>query len=885
MSGLRGSGSSVATTSKTLAIARAQEQFKLFDTPVPILPKDLIANLDFTGLGAVSTVLNKCRTASRLNLMGAQHSEPKTMDQYDPSGLVTAGTMSLFDNALHVARAVSPSTTESHISLVPSISLSEASYTLSFYMQMDDNSKPRAGARHNANTDFYIWWNPDVIIDATVSANPLPGTYIYRVTCTTASVHETNQICIAKEYNDSATGFTVSGFQINAGSSATDYEETPYFDATLVNTPTILETGVEFNGTDERAVIGCGHLFPLAGPSTIILVVKTLNTASDRYVLSLANWTIGQGGASSIKVSDALGVFYLDINNQGNSTDYVNSQFTRGQPCMMAMTVDSENVALNHITAANLNSASPYYGNICLSYLGFNTSTKFAHCVINYLLAFDRVLSRDEIRQVWAYLKQYLGPKGIDLTDSEPPPYLSLSDVAATVKPPLGWGSWNFMAGEPAWGGDTGIKAQIDAIQESGLLAAGYMGIEPDDYIFSDARDENGFPLVNKTGFPTVEGVDGYTIMSSYIHAHGFKLFYYAAPGETTIGGVSIGSYGYEHQDAAFAAKHHAAYTKYDGSATGQVSSDVYYKRYFIWGIEWLKAAYRKWVTAWRTVMPEAIHQISTGGKDVQSWGRSVGGSGARFAVDVVVQGDSGDQTGSPSSPQGYHVADWVSAERCMFGDYISDSLHVSIDLNSLVQYTGNGYWNDPDYLTVGYLYDAEARSQMAMFALLRASMLMSHDVTTQSATTLATLTNSEIIAINQDAMLWQGFRAQQSGSGTDYKDVWARPLANGDWAIGFFNRNAAAAQDVAISWAAIDAAVDTLISAYPSLADETTTQPVAFPTFASATPPTSTWLDLMAVGAYAGCVIDHTTLVGGVAGVTAKSVPAHGCALIRVTP
>ena len=65
------------------------------------------------------------------------------------------------------------------------------------------------------------------------------------------------------------------------------------------------------------------------------------------------------------------------------------------------------------------------------------------------------------------------------------------------------------------------------------------------------------------------------------------------------------------------------------------------------------------------------------------------------------------------------------------------------------------GGWSDPDLLEVGNLWgplgDAEGRSQMSMWSVMKAPLLVGTDVTNMTAATLATLTHGGVLAINQD--------------------------------------------------------------------------------------------------------------------------------------
>jgi alpha-galactosidase len=62
---------------------------------------------------------------------------------------------------------------------------------------------------------------------------------------------------------------------------------------------------------------------------------------------------------------------------------------------------------------------------------------------------------------------------------------------------------------------------------------------------------------------------------------------------------------------------------------------------------------------------------------------------------------------------------------------------------------------------------------------------MMGCDVRSMDGVTRAILTNREAIAINQDLLGRQGYRASRNGMA----EIWKKPLADGQLAIGLFNR------------------------------------------------------------------------------------------------
>ncbi len=65
----------------------------------------------------------------------------------------------------------------------------------------------------------------------------------------------------------------------------------------------------------------------------------------------------------------------------------------------------------------------------------------------------------------------------------------------------------------------------------------------------------------------------------------------------------------------------------------------------------------------------------------------------------------------------------------------------------------GPGSWNDPDMLEVGNggLTIEEEKSHFALWAISKAPLIIGSDLTTIRRKSLEILTNTEIIAVNQD--------------------------------------------------------------------------------------------------------------------------------------
>ncbi|KAK7077471.1 hypothetical protein SK128_014584 [Halocaridina rubra] len=95
----------------------------------------------------------------------------------------------------------------------------------------------------------------------------------------------------------------------------------------------------------------------------------------------------------------------------------------------------------------------------------------------------------------------------------------------------------------------------------------------------------------------------------------------------------------------------------------------------------------------------------------------------------------------------------WESVQRII--DYYGDNQ------DEIVRNAGPGHWNDPDMLIIGNfgLSYEQSKSQMAMWAIFAAPLLMSVDLRTIRPEYKSILQNRGVIAVNQDPLGIQGKR------------------------------------------------------------------------------------------------------------------------------
>jgi alpha-galactosidase len=318
--------------------------------------------------------------------------------------------------------------------------------------------------------------------------------------------------------------------------------------------------------------------------------------------------------------------------------------------------------------------------------------------------------------------------------------------------PPMGWNSWNKFACEV---NEKMLMQMADAMVESGMRDAGYEYIVVDD-CWHGERDSLGFIQANPEHFPS-----GMKALTDYIHSKGLKFGIYSCAGNTTCAGRPA-SRGREYQDALTYAKWGVDYLKYDWCDTDGLNAEAAY-------ITMRDALY----SAGRPIL---FSMCEWGGNKPWEWGAEVG----------HMWRTTGD------------IYDCFDCEYS-HGTWSSWGVMKILDMqDGLREYAGPGHWNDPDMLEVGNggLTVNEGRAHFSMWCMLAAPLIAGNDLTSMSEETLEILTNTDAIAINQDALGIQGFKF----AAKDSVETWFKPLENGDWAVCFLNRSSTPAK-VGFDW------------------------------------------------------------------------------------
>lgn len=304
--------------------------------------------------------------------------------------------------------------------------------------------------------------------------------------------------------------------------------------------------------------------------------------------------------------------------------------------------------------------------------------------------------------------------------------------------PPMGWNSWNKFGCDVS---EKLMKEMADAMVESGMKDAGYEYIVIDD-CWQIGRDSLGNIIPDPERFP-----NGMKALADYIHSKGLKLGIYSCAGSYTCQGRP-GSRGYQFQDARQYAAWGIDYLKYDWcSNEGQNA----------------RAAYQTMSDAIKLSGRPIVFSICEWGENEPwKWGKGIGHMW-RVTPDIR------------------------DCYQCKFdwgGVGVLDIIDIMADL---YPYAGPGHWNDAEMLEVGNggMNKEEYKTHFSMWCMLATPLMAGNDLRKMDADTKEILTNKEVIAVNQDKLGEQARRFMDMGE----KEIWAKPLANGELAVCFLNR------------------------------------------------------------------------------------------------
>ncbi len=328
-----------------------------------------------------------------------------------------------------------------------------------------------------------------------------------------------------------------------------------------------------------------------------------------------------------------------------------------------------------------------------------------------------------------------------------------LSVLAPT--PYMGWDSY-FAFGSHY--DEATILEQASQMRTKGLIKAGYNYLWLDVGWWAGQRDAAGEIVVNPKQWP-----HGMQWLVSTLHAAGLKVGLYTDAGSEGCGGKTQGSYGHYQQDI---------------------------NTFATWGIDAVKVDFcggiRQGLEPARAYgeLHEAIVHNSRNRPMLLSVCNYLQPGQYESEVPTLENSAFSSYTFGPSVGNSWRTDTDVGVP----GDVQWSSVLRNLDADAAnPEAAGPGHWNDPDYLGPDQgMSAAQFRVQFSMWAMLAAPLMVSEDLLSMSSATRTTVTNREVIAIDQDPA---GVQARLL-EGNSEAEVWVKPLANGTRAVALLNRS-----------------------------------------------------------------------------------------------
>ena len=268
-------------------------------------------------------------------------------------------------------------------------------------------------------------------------------------------------------------------------------------------------------------------------------------------------------------------------------------------------------------------------------------------------------------------------------------------DNGAALTPPMGWSSWNaFHCGIS----HAKLLQVADAMDESGMIAAGYSSLNVDDCMVLEKRSDDGKLVVDPAKFPF-----GMRNFSDEVGLHGLKLGVYTAHGNETCQ-KRAGSLGHEADDAA---------------------------SYLSWNVSFLK---NDW--CWHNEPNQTIHLSA-----FNAMRDALAAAGASTPITYSIHWNTNDVPG-PGCVEGANCPLPETANMWRIGNDISpkwSSILRLIDLDPGHEAAaGRGSYNDADMLEVGNgMTENQDRAHFTMWCMLASPLIAGNDVRSMSQKTV----------------------------------------------------------------------------------------------------------------------------------------------------
>lgn len=322
--------------------------------------------------------------------------------------------------------------------------------------------------------------------------------------------------------------------------------------------------------------------------------------------------------------------------------------------------------------------------------------------------------------------------------------------------PPMGWNSWNTFACTVT---ESLIKQVADTIASSGMAAAGYQYVTVDD-CWVGGRDGTGKLFANATSFP-----DGIATLAAYVHGKGLKFGLYTSGGTNTCAALAHGT---------------RPPTYPPGVGAGSLGHEAVDAQTFAsWGVDYIKLDF---CGGNLSAFPAMRAGIAATGRPILL---SINPYSANASLTTNFAAD-----GTLYVPA---YADTSRISQDIKNTFAS--VQSIIDISAAdAAWSVPGYFNDMDMLEVGRGMTADQdAAHFVMWAMMESPLNAGNDVRSQTASTLALLTNAGAISVSQDPLALQAVLDAADTAGL--LQVWTKPLsASGTRAVALLNRSTSAA-------------------------------------------------------------------------------------------
>ncbi|MEV8375719.1 NPCBM/NEW2 domain-containing protein [Kribbella sp. NPDC056861] len=319
--------------------------------------------------------------------------------------------------------------------------------------------------------------------------------------------------------------------------------------------------------------------------------------------------------------------------------------------------------------------------------------------------------------------------------------------------PYMGWNTYYGLAGDFT---ETSLRSVADSIVNRGLKKAGYDIVWLDGGWQADqSRSAAGDLVPHPDKFP-----NGLKPLVDYIHSKGLKAGIYTDAGPYIPGKCGLGSGGYYQRDA---------------------------DQFAAWGFDAVKVDYLCGIAADldpKTVFTEFAQALRNNA------------SNRPMIFNLCNPVTSPDWGNYPESQQSIFSWSYAPAIAQSWRTYTDVGFQGDIKFKDVLRnYDANakhpevvrpGAFGDPDYLAPELgMSDEEFRTQLTLWSVAAAPLVIGSDIRKLSATTIGMLTDPDVIAINQDRAAVQAVRVGAAGT----TETWVKRLADGSRAVVLLNR------------------------------------------------------------------------------------------------